>query len=387
MAGSVVLLLWAETGMRAIVLAIVALQVMLGDPARAQTASSSDQPISEMLPLFGRNHCGDIKDAAEQLFCGDPELNDVAVKLTTAIQHRLDRIPDRRHAIEENVRWIKNRNSSCGIFGRQSVPARDLKSVTACLLLETEERIAILVDENFDCLATNTTAGTLICSDPSLALAETDLNAHLHALFAKLKENEARDAFVEYARWTRVRDRKCDLVGKDNVPLEELSTSEDCLAEFMSKKTAEIVAAKGDPKRIFGRHQTSPSPDADAVDLCVTQIHAANNCDNFLRVSRVFQGNTEVSAQEARVMAEVEMVVLSPFADCSPVALSCTGTCWDLRAGKARATPGSRDSFSVAYRLKVQKAFAFQKADASSWRCNSAALPPVEVGSASGAGP
>ena len=35
------------------------------------------------------------------------------------------------------------------------------------------ERIEILSDPNFDCLATNTTAGRLICSDPSLALAKS----------------------------------------------------------------------------------------------------------------------------------------------------------------------------------------------------------------------
>ncbi len=161
---------------------------------------------------------------------------------------------------KKNAEWIRSRNSSCGIFGRQSIPARDVKSVAACLLMETEERIAILDDPNFDCLATYTTAGTLICSDSSLALAEMELDGQILGLIAKLKENEAKDAFVEYARWTRDRDRKCNLVGKDNVPLQELSSSETCLAEYMSQKTAELAAAKGDPNRVFGRHMTSPSP-------------------------------------------------------------------------------------------------------------------------------
>jgi len=75
----------------------------------------------------------------------------------------------------------------------------------------------------------------------------------------------------------------------------------------------------------------------------------------------------------------VEMIVLSPFAVCSPVASNCTGTCWDVRSGKAKPMPGSRDSFPVAHRLRIEKTFAFQKTD-SGWRCNSPALPPVEVG-------
>ena len=81
------------------------------------------------------------------------------------------------------------------------------------------------------------------------------------------------------------------------------------------------------------------------------------------------------------------MVVLSPFAVCSPVASSCTGTCWDLKTGKAKPPPGSRDSFPVAHRLKIEKSFAFQKADDGGWRCNTAALQPIDVGVSIGSGP
>ena len=156
-----------------------------------------------------------------------------------------------------------------------------------------------------------------------------ELNGPVLALIAKLRENEARDAFAEYARWTRERDRKCNLVGKENVPLHELSSSERCLSDYLGEKTAEVVAVKGDPKRLFGRHLPSPTPNADAVDVCVSQIHAANTCEDFLRISRVFEIDSEVAEQS-------EMVVLSPFAVCSAVASSCTGTCWDLKSGKAR---------------------------------------------------
>ena len=366
--------------MRAIVLAVVAIQFGLAHPACAQNSPASDRSIGETLPLFDKNHCGNVRDPAEQLFCGDPELNNAAAKLGSATQERLNRLPDRRHAIEENVEWIKNRNSSCGIFGRQSVPNQDFNSVKACLLKETRERIAILEDPNFDCLATNTTAGLLICGDPALAIADKELNDHVLGLIAKLKEEEAKPAFAEYARWTRARDRKCDLVGKDNVPLKELSSSESCLSDYISRKAAEIVAAKGDPKRIFGQRLPSPSPNADAVDLCVAQIHSANSCDDFLRVSRVYEIDREETERDAVVIAEVEMVVLSPFAVCSPIASSCTGMCWDLKPGPAKPSPGSRESIGVAHRLKIEKSFAFQKTDGGGWRCNTDALPPVDAG-------
>jgi hypothetical protein len=169
------------------------------------------------------------------------------------------------------------------------------------------------------------------------------------------------------------------------VPLQELSSAEPCLAEYLGRKTAEIIAAKGDPKRIFGRRQFSPLPDADAVDLCVAQIHSANTCEDFLSVSRVFQIDAEMWAQEALVTAEIEMIALSPFAVCSPIASGCTGTCWDLRSGKAmpspaKPSPGSRDSFAVAHRVRIEKSFAFKKADSGDWRCNTPTLEPIEAG-------
>src|SRR6476659_7784345 len=162
--------------MRGIILAVVAIQLGTALPAHAEDSTDSDRSLSEMLPLFDKNNCDEIRDAAGQLFCGDPELNAASARLSSAIQDRLGRIPDRRLAIEENAQWIKDRNSSCGIFGQQSIRNRGIQSIKACLLKETEERIAILLDPNFDCLATNTTAGMLICSDPSLAIAKTELN-------------------------------------------------------------------------------------------------------------------------------------------------------------------------------------------------------------------
>ena len=366
--------------MRAFVLAIVAIQVGLAHPVRAENSVDSDRSINETLPLFNKNRCAEVRDLADQLFCGDPELNDAAARLTGAIQGRLDRIPNRHLAVVENADWIINRNSSCGIFGTQGVRDRDFKSVKICLLKETEERIAILSDPNFDCLATNTTAGMLICSDPSLAIAKTELNSHVLGLIAKLNGDDAKAAFAEYARWSRERDRRCNLAGRDNAPLEELSASESCLAEYMTEKTAEIIAAKGDPKRIFGRHQFSPTPDADAVDLCVAQIHSANSCEDFLSVNHVLQIDTEISAQDALVTAEIEMTILSPFAVCSPIASGCTGACWDLKSAQTKPSPASRDSFLVAHRLRIEKSFAFQKTDGGGWRCNTTVLRPIEVG-------
>jgi uncharacterized protein YecT (DUF1311 family) len=372
----------AEIGMRRVVLAMIAMQLGLAHPVHAQSPAQSSRPISEALPLFAKNHCEMFKDAAEQIFCGDPELAAESAKLSAAIQDRLSRLANRRLAIEENAEWIRNRNSSCGIF--QTVSSQDLVSVQACLLKETQERIEILADPNFDCLATNTTAGMLICSDPALALAKAELNHDALELIAGLKEEDAKEAYAAYERWSRERDRKCGLADKDNVPLDELSSSASCLADYISQKKAELATAKANPKTAFGRPLASSLPDADAVDLCVAQIHSANACESFLGVSRVFQVDNEVADQDALVTAEIEMVVLSPFALCSPIASSCTGACWDPKSNGMHSLSFSsgptRESFPVAHRLSVEKAFAFQKTDSGHWRCTTKSIQPVDFG-------
>jgi uncharacterized protein YecT (DUF1311 family) len=364
--------------MRAGWLVAVAIQLALACPALAQDT----HPISEKLPLFAKNRCdAQQRDPAGQLFCGDPDLNAAGEKLAGAIQERLNRLADRRAAVEDNAQWIKDRNRSCGIFGRIVIRSEDFERVKACLLLETEERIAILRDPNFDCLAADSAAGALICSEPMLELGETELNVLVRALIGKMNDNEAQEAFAEYARWIRDRDRKCNLAGKDNVPVAELAPSEDCLENWLKEMTAGMTAARTDPKRVFGRHLNASRPNADAVDLCVSQIHAQNSCGDFLRVRRVYELDNQVADQGALVTAGIEMVVLSPFTACSPVASNCTGTCWDLKTGKAGPSPpNTRDSFAVTYRVRIEKTFSFQKTDNGRWHCNATGLQPVASG-------
>jgi uncharacterized protein YecT (DUF1311 family) len=373
--------------MRAVWLAVIAMQFGLAYPVSAQNSSNSSSSagnsISEKLPLFARNHCETHKNSANQLFCADPELIAMGAKLASAIEDRLNRLPDRLPAIEENAQWIRNRNQSCGIFGNDPIRSEDIEPIAACLSKETEERIAILRDPNFDCMAASTAAGTLICSEPSLAEAESELNRLVRELIGKLKDDDARDAAAEYARWIRDRDRRCRLAGKDNVPLAELSSSQECLENYLKEMTAGMRAAKGDPKRVFLRDLFASRPNVDAVDLCVMRIHTANSCGNFLRVRRVFDSDTQVNNQSALVTAEVEMVVLAPFTVCSPVASNCTGTCWDIRAGKpAPPLPRDRDSFAVTQRIRIEKSFAFQKTENGRWRCDLTALKPVVSGTA-----
>ena len=372
--------------MRLIVLTVLALLAWPAAPSSAQSGAS-DRSIADKLPLFAKNNCQQNRDPANQLFCGDAELAAAAEKLSAAIEARLARLPDRLPAIEENAIWIRQRSLGCGIIGQAAIRYDDVDQIKACLLKVTEERAAILRDADFDCLAANTAAGALICADPSLALAETELNGEVLGLIGKLDPTAARFAFAEYGRWTRERDRKCSLVGKENVPLAELSSAESCLADYLKRRTDEIAAAKGDPKKVFGRQIAAKAPDTDAVDFCAARIHAANSCGNFVRINRVYALDSQVSEQEAQITGEIEMVVLAPFSACSKIASICTGACWDVRTGRPQPGAGTKDrsgeTFNVTRRLRIERTFAFVKAN-DGWRCREDELAPVRSGTSGG---
>jgi uncharacterized protein YecT (DUF1311 family) len=372
--------------MRLIVLTVLAVLAVSGASSFAQSGTPAPS-IADRLPLFSSNNCQQIRDPGNQLFCGDAELAAAAEKLSTAIEARLARLPDRLPAIEENAIWNRQRNLGCGIVGQTAIRYDEFDRVKSCLLKVTEDRATILRDPDFDCLAANTAAGALICADPTLALSETELNSQVLGLIGKLDPTAARFAFAEYGRWTRERDRKCNLVGKENVPLEELGFAEACLADYLKHKTDEIAAAKGDPKKVFGRQVSAREPDTDAVDFCAARIHAANSCGNFLRINRVYALDSQVTDREAQVTGEIEMVVLAPFTTCSKVASTCTGTCWDAATGRPQPGAASKEraaaAFNVTRRLRIQRTFAFVKAG-DGWRCREDELAPVNSGTASG---
>src|SRR5436190_24279804 len=104
-----------------IVLVVGAMQITEAHPVHAQGPADSARSIREALPLFEKNRCSSFREPADQLYCGDPELNAASVKLSAAIQDRLDRIADRPLLIAENAECSRDQSSSCGIVGTQRI--------------------------------------------------------------------------------------------------------------------------------------------------------------------------------------------------------------------------------------------------------------------------
>ena len=121
--------------MRGIVLAVVAIQIGLALPACAEGPADSSRSIRDALPLFDKNRCEVFRTPAEQLFCGDPELNAISAKLNAAIQDRFNRLANRRLAIAENAGMdqrsqfkLRNfRQAEYFVSGRQTGPGLPLE--------------------------------------------------------------------------------------------------------------------------------------------------------------------------------------------------------------------------------------------------------------------
>jgi uncharacterized protein len=364
---------------RTIALGIIALQIFLGQAGQAQSQDTDlKQSVSKALPLFEKNNCKVIENPADQLFCGDPELSAALDRLSSAIQKKMNQLAVWEHyaLIENNAEWGRDRNSSCGISGRDAIALEEFQSLKGCLLKETTERISVLSNPDFDCLTANSAAKRLICSDPDLVKADNEVSRLLHELLARANENQAKVAFEDQLRWMRARDRRCNLDDKEHVPDEELPTSKACVIESLDQRKAEIKGSNGDPVRLSAADQSWSSPDASAVDACVAQIYSANVCHDFLAIRNVRQIDRRLAETDVTVIADVEIVVRSPFAGCSAIAVSCTGTCWDMNPEKVRAFRRGDNRFAVAQRLRVQKSFVFLKGD-SNWQCTTTAFPPI----------
>ena len=159
--------------MRAIILAIVGLPFALLPPAYAtDRAGSSNRCARCCRCSTGTAACG-FEDTVGATVLRRSRINACRPKLSSAVQDTagpLARSPpgDRGERRMDQGPQFELRHLS----ESAACPGRDIAAIKSCLLKQTEARIAILADPNFDCLAANTTAGLLICADPDLAVAE-----------------------------------------------------------------------------------------------------------------------------------------------------------------------------------------------------------------------
>ena len=130
------------------------------------------------------------------------------------------------------------------------------------------------------------------------------------------------------------------------------------------------------------------APDVAAVRQCLALFYP-NTCGGPVAMTNVRQVDRRITATDATVIAEIDFSVQQGFAGCSPNALNCTGTCWDMDSAKVRSEQmntglpipmpdaGQDHAFIVGQGLRIRKNFEFQKYE-SGWRCVTKSLQPVD---------
>jgi len=98
--------------MRIICLILVAIQFAFGDFAFAQDSREPNHSISEKLPLFAENHCAERKNRQPVVLRRSRAQRDWRQTCQRDPQERLNRLADRRIAIEENAEWIRDRSAN-----------------------------------------------------------------------------------------------------------------------------------------------------------------------------------------------------------------------------------------------------------------------------------
>lgn len=133
----------------------------------------------------------------------------------------------------------------------------------------------------------------------------------------------------------------------------------------------------------------SAAPDIAAVKQCMASFYP-NTCGGPVTVTDMRQVDRRITPTDATVIAEIDFRVENGFAGCSPNAVNCTGTCWDMDPTKVRSQQANtgmllvpmpnanqENFFLVGQGLRIRKSFEFQKYE-SGWRCSTKALQPVD---------
>jgi len=120
-----------------------------GQPAQSPAAQQSQKP--PVTPAQSTNqpsfNCALEKSASARLICSDPELINADGALGKAFQGTVRSLEGTEKAakIQEQVKWIRERNARCQLDGKLAVPTDELQPFKPCVLDAINARIGELV--------------------------------------------------------------------------------------------------------------------------------------------------------------------------------------------------------------------------------------------------
>lgn len=167
--------------------------------------------------------------------------------------------------------------------------------------------------------------------------------------------------------WTIVRNYYEEELAKRKAELAE-QRRQEAQRRSEEERRRQLAAA---PTEVVG---DEIHPNVQDVLQCVRDILQKNTCP--LSIKAVRQQDRLIEGLNGVVIAEVDLVALHPFAGCSPAAMNCTGTCWDMDPRKVQSQNGA---FAIGQVLRIEKSVTFKKFE-KGWRCLMEEIKPVEKG-------
>lgn len=167
---------------------------------------------------------------------------------------------------------------------------------------------------SFNCATAKSASARLICSDAELSNADGALGKAFQGAIGILEGKEKASKVQEQVKWIRERNTRCQLDGKNDMPVEELRSSKQCLLEAINARVNEYVGAPA-PAIVADRPTTSKS---DAVGTQqgnvsiqmvpqYTQFAAAcPGCSNGIQTGRTFAALDFTSADISGMVVCVE---------------------------------------------------------------------------------
>jgi uncharacterized protein YecT (DUF1311 family) len=229
--------------------------------------------------------CKSAKGASARLICADPDLAALDSKLATAFQDaKVAASPDdQKLLVKEQQTWTRERNQKCGLTGKDNAPIRVPLSGKQCVEDAIEARIAELQHRpqaastsqapasngqdvppsdgthadsisqapasngqdvppstSMTCKSAKGTSARLICADPDLAALDSKLAIAFQDAKVAASPDDQKLLVKEQQTWTRERNQKCGLTGKDNAPIRVPLSGKQCVEDAIEARIAEL---------------------------------------------------------------------------------------------------------------------------------------------------
>jgi uncharacterized protein len=133
---------------------------------------------------------------------------------------------------------------------------------------------------SFDCATAKTAAARLICGDAELASLDRDLGASFQRQKLRLSSLNQLKFVDDELIWIRDRNRRCGLVGHDNLALEELASSKSCLLGIIRERIA-LLDDAGQPHSALPSVMQTQRDDEEAQPPVIRTSCHMDHCSWF----------------------------------------------------------------------------------------------------------